>query len=191
MKRSPVRWAVVVCLLALCGLTAAASAATLTVTSGSSYTLTARQTLTLDPGGLAIACDHSFGVSLNATTISASSLPASIPRFGSLPRGSTGNCSGGQIFTHLGLPWQLDASNGTGRADGTLLTIRNMQFERTIGALTCLYAGDLSGTVGSSGTVVNVSGSSVPLASGPFLCPDPGTMSGTFAVSPALVVTLR
>lgn len=166
-----------------------ASAATLRITSGSSYTATARQTLTIDPGGLAIACDRSFTVALASTTIASASLPTSVSRIGSVTRGSAGNCSGGVVIALLGLPWQVDLTNGTGTADGSVITVRNVQFAISIGALACLYQGDWVWTVSASGTQLSTS-TRFPLFSGGFLCANPMQLVGTLTLSPALAMSL-
>lgn len=174
-------------LLAFAVLTSSASGATINITSGTSYTATARQTLTLDPTGLAIACDLSFGVGLTRTTISGAALPISAT-IGSVSRGSGGNC-GGPTLTLLGLPWTLDGRNGTGTAAGTVLTMRDAQFQIAIGPAVCLYAGDVEGTVAASRAALSIS-HSMPLFLGSFLCPDPGELVGDLAISPAITITL-
>lgn len=174
-------------IVALVAFSANASAATVRITSGGSYTLSGE--MTIDPVGLAIICDVSLQITFTTTSITTPTLPMTATDVGTVTRAGGGNCSSGATLTLLGLPWTVTLVNGTGGADGTALSINNMQFLLGIGALSCLYGGSLTGTVIASGTQVG-GRSSLPHRSGGFLCPSPAVAQLVVYFSPTFRVTL-
>lgn len=171
----------------------AADAETITISPGGRFTASARQTLTLDPGGLAVACDLSFAVSVTSTVITTSSLPSARVPIGSITGGSGGSCSGGATLTMLGMPWTLlfDVRRQLGVIPVGLMIFRNVLILLGIGAVSCLWAGDIKFSANfiqlwnASPTVL------IPKFSGSFLCPDPLRISGDIAVSPGQTISIR
>lgn len=178
--------------LAFALATTSATASTIRVNS-SSYTGVVARSIVFDPGGLGMRCDRTLAFGVSSTSFTAASLPAVIARFGSVTA-RAGVCDGGYVVTLLGMPWALEAnvSGGAGNVTGTTrLVIKDVQFERAnaTGTYRCLYRGDLVSSLNSVGTTASVN-ASLPLVSGSILCPSPGSLVGTIALSPAAVLTL-
>lgn len=178
--------------LAFALATTSATASTIRV-NNSSFTGVVARTITFDPGGLSIRCDRTLALGVSSTSFTAASLPAVIARFGAVTA-RAGSCDGGHVLTLLGMPWAMEAnvSGGPGNVTGTTrVVIKDVQFERAnaAGTFRCLYRGDLASSLNAAGTTATVN-ANLPLVSGSILCPSPGILAGTIALSPAAVLTL-
>lgn len=167
-----------------------ASGSTIRANSGS-YTAVAARALTFDPAGFAVTCDLTFAFRARATSVTAASLPTTLVDYGTVS-GSVGSCDGGWGLTLLNQPWSYDmvVSGGAGNVTGSSrITIKNAQLEfPSGGSFRCLYAGSIPLTLNAAGTVMTLT-VRLPLVTGP-LCGDPLVVSGTLALSPAVVLTL-
>ncbi|HMJ02999.1 MAG TPA: hypothetical protein VK506_08650 [Conexibacter sp.] len=167
-------------------------------------------TVRFEGAGISVQCNLTLTGSLAASFTLA---PGA--HVGSITAASISGCSGGSVTAVLGLPWALDHTDvlpgdhhdfedrGNDRRDftdlhrdnltGVLFDLDGAAFNLNSLGLNCLYRGDLGTllTLVDTGTNTYRTGAiatlatSIPLASGGFLCPRSGTVSGTFSLSPS------
>jgi len=181
-------------LVAFVAATSTASAATLTV-SPTSITGTSANTLTFTGGGLTITCPFTLNGTLSSTITSATLTDVLI---GNVTGGTPGSpCSGANSLSFLSFPWNILLSVVL-NADGSIdvrIKFRDASFNLNVPiAGDCLYRGDVTATRRfASGTSqpltlsqLDFASQTVPKASGGFLCPSSGGLTGSVALSSPL-----
>lgn len=180
-------------IVAACFAAASTASAATIRTNATGYAGDANRTLIFDYWGWGMTCGLTLEFSASSQTFTAATLPATSLNHGRVTTDSAA-CTSGFTATPLNVPWTYDlvASGGAGNVTATTrIVIKNLQMQWGIPgtAYLCLYAGDVPTTIDATGAVMSAS-TSLPLVRGAITCPDPLSIRGTIALSPALAVTL-
>jgi len=194
-----VKSALVATLAAVAALLMGASmaAANISVSPGGSITAASLGTVDLiGEGGLidiTISCEVALNGSLSTSVVDPNG------SLGSITSGRATNCDNGSAALLFPSAWGLvlDGSPDLTNTQAAL-DITNVAFSVTVLGQTCLYTGDIPLTLDytsigggrfSTG-LITVDAHALSLASGSFLCPTDGILSGTFALSPLQTLVL-
>ena len=189
-------------LVALFAVVSSASAFNAAVSPGGAITTASSGKVTFRAGEISITCNLSLSGSLN-TSVTGIETPSG-QSLGSISGVSWRECTGGEVSAVLGLNWNILYTGETGTLPSSVssigFTIQNAQFRLSVfgGFVNCLYAGEAPVTMSVLRTrtanqyttsTIRTNESSFAKVSGS-LCPNSGSMTGTFSMSPTQTITV-
>lgn len=184
-------------LVALFATAAGASAYTATVEPAGEIETVSNGKVDFTASGITIECNLTLAGWLEETVANAERAGSYM---GEITEVNWSECVGGSVRAVLGLEWAITTSriNGTLPNGATSLdfVINGAEFQLSVfgGFINCLYSGNAAANMAVSGSNPYSSGtittnSSYTLQSG-FLCPNPGSMVGSFEMEPGQTITL-
>lgn len=187
-------FAAVLAVVAFTGTASADPGDQITISPGGAITANAAGTLTL--GGL-INCNPVTLTGTLGTSITQGAGP--LTQVGSITGATASNCGTGNGVTFLNpTSWTINASltnlvrDGAGRVSSVELTINGVAVSvRVLGGLaSCLYSGNPTGTYNVGAGTLTFARAPLTRVSGGSLCPNPGNLDGSLAISPAQAITV-
>jgi hypothetical protein len=191
-------------LVALFAVAASASAAhNATISPGGEISTPSSGKVTFRAGEISIACSLTLSGTL-ARAIANLERPEERQSLGSVRSVSWRECSGGEVAGVLGTPWNILYTGETGTLPNAVtavsFSIQNAQFQLSVfgGFVNCLYAGEAPVSMVTTATrtagtytsgLISTVESAFRKVSGS-LCPESGTMTGRFTLSPTQTIVV-